>query len=83
VGEYEVFPGARIVVTLDDGVLFATPPAAMGGSGQVLAHKSGTTYGLGKSDAPTTFTFVVDTADAVTAVRLPFGGTERTVRKVK
>jgi CubicO group peptidase (beta-lactamase class C family) len=83
VGEYEVVPGARIVVTLENGVLFATPPAAMGGAGQVLAHRSGTTYGLGKSDAQTTFTFVVDTADAVTAVRLPLGGTERTVKKVK
>ena len=83
VGEYEIFPGARIVVTLENGVLFATPPAAMGGAGQVLAHKSGTTYGLGKSDAQTTFTFVLDAADLVTAVRLPLGGTERTLKKVK
>lgn len=83
VGEYELFPGARIVVTLDDGVLFATPPAATGGARQVLAHRSGTTYGLGGSDAQTTFTFVLDTADAVTAVRLPMGGTDRTLKKVK
>jgi hypothetical protein len=82
VGEYEFVPGANFTVTLDNGVLFAKPPAAVRGSVNPLVHKSGTAYGLGRIDAPTTFTFVLDAAGTVTAVRVS-GGIEQTLKKVK
>jgi CubicO group peptidase (beta-lactamase class C family) len=82
-GEYEMVLGANITVSLNNGVLWAKPPAAMGGSGQALVHKSGTSYGFGRVDAPTTFTFVLDDAGVVTAARLPMNGTERTLPKVR
>ena len=82
VGEYELAPGARITVTLDNGVLFAKPPAFTGDAGNVLVHKSGTSYGLGRVDAPTTFVFVVEAGGTVTGVRL-VNATERLLKKVK
>jgi hypothetical protein len=69
-------------VTLENGILFNTPPARTGNPKQYLVHKSGTTFAPGGSES-VTVTFVVDTNGEVTAFVARSGGTERTLRKVK
>jgi hypothetical protein len=50
--------------------------------GASSGDECGTSSGPGRGDAPTTFTFVV-AAGAVRAVRLPTGGAERTLKKIR
>jgi CubicO group peptidase (beta-lactamase class C family) len=82
VGEYEIAPGAVFTVTLENGILFNTPPARLGSPKQYLVHKSGTTFGQGGNES-VTVTFVVDANGEVTGFVARSGGTERTLRKVK
>jgi len=82
VGEYEIVPGAVFTVTLENGILFSTPPARLGTPKQYLVHKSGTTFGQGGKESPTV-TFLVDTNGQVTGFVARSNGTERTLRKIK
>jgi hypothetical protein len=82
VGEYEAVPGVVFTVTLEDGILFNTPPARTGNPKQYLVHKSGTTFSPGGNES-VTLTFLVDTNGDVTAFAARSSGTERTLRKVK
>ena len=82
VGEYEGAPGVVFTITLENGILFNTPPARSGNPKQYLVHKSGTTFSPGGNES-VTVTFVVDTNGEVTAFVARSSGTERTLRKVK
>jgi CubicO group peptidase (beta-lactamase class C family) len=82
VGEYEAVPGVVFTVTLENGILFNTPPARTGNPKQYLVHKSGTTFSPGGNDS-VTLTFVVDTKGEVTGFVARSSGTERTLRRVK
>jgi hypothetical protein len=82
VGEYEAVPGVVFTITLENGILFNTPPARTGNPKQYLVHKSGTTFAPGGNEA-VTLTFVVDANGAVTGFVARSSGTERTLRKVK
>ena len=82
VGEYEGAPGMVFTITLENGILFNTPPARTGNPKQYLVHKSGTTFSPGGNES-VTLTFVVDTNGEVTAFVARSSGTERTLRKVK
>ena len=83
VGEYEAVPGVVFTVTLENGILFNTPPARLGNPKQHLVHKSGTTFSPGDNEA-VTLTFVVDTSGEVTGFVARGGnGSERTLRKVR
>jgi D-alanyl-D-alanine carboxypeptidase len=81
VGEYEAVPGAVFTVTLENGILFSTPPARLGTPKQYLVHKSGTTFAQGGNES-VTLTFVVDTNGEVTGFVARSSGTERTLRKI-
>jgi CubicO group peptidase (beta-lactamase class C family) len=83
VGEYEAVPGVVFTITLENGVLFNTPPARLGNPKQYLVHKSGTSFHPG-GNASMTLTFVVDPNGEVTGFVARGGnGTERTLRKVR
>ena len=82
VGEYEAAPGAVFTVTLENGILFNTPPARLGTPKQYLVHRSGTTFGQGANES-VTVTFVVDENGEVTGFVARSGGAERTLRRVK
>jgi CubicO group peptidase (beta-lactamase class C family) len=82
VGEYEAVPGVVFTVTLENGILFNTPPARVGTAKQYLVHKSGTTFAQGGNQS-VTLTFVVDTNGEVTGFVAHSGGTDRTLRKIK
>ncbi len=82
VGEYEGAPGVVFTITLENGILFNTPPARMGNPKQYLVHKSGTTFSPGGSES-VTLTFVVDTNGEVTGFVARSSGTERTLKRIK
>jgi len=82
VGEYEAVPGVVFTITLENGILFSTPPARLGSPKRHLVHRSGTTFAQGGNDS-VTLTFVVDASGEVTAFVARSGGTERTLRKVR
>jgi hypothetical protein len=82
VGEYEAVPGIVFAVTLENGILFNTPPARVGMPKHHLVHKSGTTFAQGGKES-VTFTFLVDTDGAVTGFVVNSSGTERTLRRIK
>jgi hypothetical protein len=69
-------------ITLENGILFNTPPARTGNPKQSLVHKSGTTFSPGGNES-VTLTFVVDTNGEVTAFVARSSGTERTLRRIK
>ena len=82
VGEYEATPGVVFTVTLENGILFTTPPERLGSPKQYLVHKSGTSFAPAGSES-TTLTFVLDPNGQVTALVARGGnGSERTLRKV-
>jgi hypothetical protein len=83
VGDYEARPGLAFVVTLENGILYVTPPMAMGGSKQLLVLKSGMTYAVGSGESSVTVTFMVDASDQVTGMVTRQNGTERNMRKIK
>jgi CubicO group peptidase (beta-lactamase class C family) len=80
-GEYEAVPGVVFTITVENGILFSTPPARLGTPKQYLVHKSGTTFAQGGNES-VTLTFVVDTNGEVTGFVARSGGTERTLRKI-
>jgi hypothetical protein len=83
VGEYEAVPGVVFTITLENGILFNTPPARLGTPKQYLAHRSGTSFHPGGNESMT-MTFVVDTNGEVTGLVARGGnGSERTLRKVR
>ena len=83
VGEYEAMPGVVFTITLENGILFNTPPAQLGNPKQYLVHKSGTAFSPGGNEA-LTLTFVVDANGEVTGLVARGGnGSERTLRKVR
>jgi CubicO group peptidase (beta-lactamase class C family) len=83
VGEYEAVPGVAFTITLENGILFNTPPARLGSSRQYLVHKSGTSFHPGGNESMT-LTFVVDSNGEVTGFVARGGnGSERTLRKIK
>lgn len=82
VGEYEAVPGVAFTVTLENGILFNTPPARLGTPKRFLVHKSGTTFGQGGNES-VTLTFVVDANGEVTGFVARSNGSERTLRKIK
>jgi D-alanyl-D-alanine carboxypeptidase len=82
VGEYEGAPGVVFTVTLENGILFNTPPARLGSPKQYLVHKSGTIFSPGGNES-VTLTFVVDTNGEVTGFVARSSGTERTLRRIK
>jgi D-alanyl-D-alanine carboxypeptidase len=82
VGQYEAVPGIVFTVTLENGILFNTPPARTGNPKQYLVLKSGTTFAPGGSES-VTLTFVLDANGEVTGFVARSSGTERTLRKIK
>ena len=53
-GDYELIPGTAFVVTLENGILFITQPARIGGAKNPLFLKSGTTFTPGTGEATVT-----------------------------
>ena len=83
VGEYEAVPGVVFAVTLENGILFNTPPARLGSPKQHLVHKAGTSFHPGGNESMM-LTFVLDANGEVTGFVARGGnGTERTLRKVR
>ena len=83
VGEYEAVPGVVFTITLENGILFNTPPARLGTPKQYLVHKSGTSFHPGGNESMM-LTFVVDPDGAVTGFVARGGnGSERTLRKIR
>ena len=83
VGEYEAVPGVVFAITLENGILFNTPPARVGMPKQYLVHRSGTSFHPGGNESMM-LTFVVDANGEVTGFVARGGnGSERTLRKVK
>ena len=82
VGEYEGAPGVVFAISLENGVLFNTPPARLGNPKQYLVHRSGTTFSPGGNES-VTLTFVVDTNGEVTGFVARSSGTERTLKRIK
>jgi CubicO group peptidase (beta-lactamase class C family) len=83
VGEYEAVPGVVFSITLENGILFNTPPARLGNPKQYLVHNSGTSFHPGGNEAMT-LTFVVDTRGEVTGFVARGGnGSERMLRRVR
>ena len=83
VGEYEAVPGVVFTITLENGILFNTPPARVGMPKQYLLHESGTSFHPGGNESMM-LTFVVDANGEVTGFVARGGnGSERTLRKVK
>ena len=81
VGEYEAIPGIVFAITLENGILFNTPPARVGMPKHYLVHKSGTTFAQGGKES-VTFTFLVDPNGTVTGFVVNSSGTERTLRRI-
>ena len=83
VGEYEAVPGVAFTISLENGILFNTPPARLGTPKQYLVHKSGTSFHPGGNESMM-LTFVVDPNGDVTGFVARGGnGSERTLRKIK
>jgi D-alanyl-D-alanine carboxypeptidase len=82
VGEYEGAAGVVFTVTLENGILFNTPPARLGTPKQYLVHRSGTTFSPGGNES-VTLTFVIDANGDVTGLVARSSGTERTLRRIK
>jgi CubicO group peptidase (beta-lactamase class C family) len=83
VGEYEAVPGVVFAVTLENGILFNTPPARLGSPKQYLVHESGTSFHPGGNESMM-LTFVVGPNGEVTGFVARGGnGSERTLRKVR
>ena len=81
IGEYEAVPGVVFTVTLENGILFNTPPARTGNPKQYLVHKSGSTFSPGGNES-VTVTFLLDANGEVTGFVARSSGTERTLRKI-
>ena len=83
VGEYEAVPGVVFTITLENGILFNTPPARLGSPKQYLVHESGTSFRPGGSESMR-LTFVVDPNGEVTGFVARGGnGSERTLRRIR
>jgi CubicO group peptidase (beta-lactamase class C family) len=80
VGAYEIGAGRLIIVTFEDGKLYAPVP---GSAKQPLTLQSGTTYRHGDPASTTTFTFRVDADGAVTGLTVRSNGVDRELTKVK
>ncbi|HYC52102.1 MAG TPA: serine hydrolase [Gemmatimonadaceae bacterium] len=80
VGEYEMGPGRTIVVTLENGQLYGEPA---GNPKRVLAHISGTTFGVERVDAALSITFTVGADGKVTEMVMKRGGQEMPAKKIK
>ena len=80
VGEYEMAPGRTLKVTLEDGHLLGETPD---GTKERLVPASGTTFGVGRADAPIMLTFTIAANGRATAVVLRENGSERTLPKVQ
>lgn len=83
VGEYEVHPGLSFVISLENGVLYVTPPAVAAGAKTYLVLTSGSTFTIGSGDGATTVTFVRGANGRVTEMLTRDGGTERTARRIR
>ena len=80
VGEYAMASDRTLKITLEDGYLLGEPA---GGAKQRLAYVSGTTFGLGSPEGPTTLTFTVGANGRATALVMRENGSERTLARVK
>jgi hypothetical protein len=80
VGEYETEPGRGLRITLEDGHLRGEQT---GSPKQPLVHVSGTTFGVGRADGPTTLTFTVGANGRATALVMRENGSERTLPRVR
>lgn len=78
-GEYEIGPGRRLAITLENGRLHGTPP---GGQKRSLTFVSGTTYAADDASG-VTLTFTVGAGGVATAALMRQNGREMTLRKVR
>jgi hypothetical protein len=80
VGAYEIGAGRLIIVTFEEGSLYAS---LAGSSPQPLVLQSGTTYRAGGPASTTTLTFRVDAHGVVTGLTARLSGADREFTKVK
>ena len=79
VGEYEMAPGRRVVVTLENGQLYGQPT---NNPKRPLVHVSGTTFSVGEVNSPISVTFTLGADGRATTMLMKQNGQERTLTRV-